>query len=83
MGKCEYVLAKDSMYNWFEIRETNEACNGGQVACTKSLTILFRGLTIKLGRGTVSVNNTAVTLPNTSGGMFCLFGIFFNCNKIK
>ena len=69
MGKCEYVLAKDSMYNWFEIRETNEACNGGQVSCTKSIYVIFREMVVNLKRGSVFVNGTAVnTFPVSYAG---------------
>ena len=63
MGKCEYVLAKDSMYNCFEIREANEACNGGKVTCTKSIYVIFREMVIYLKRGSVAVNGSKVDLP--------------------
>ena len=63
MGKCEYVLAKDSMYNWFEIRQVNEACGNGKVSCTKSVSVIFPNATINLWRGSVGVNGTSVNLP--------------------
>ena len=68
MGKCEYVLAKDSMNNSFEIRQVNEACNGGQVSCTKSLSVIFPELVIYLGRGSVMVNGSTVNFPYNYGG---------------
>ena len=73
MGKCEYVLAKDSMYNWFEIREVNEACNGGQVTCTKSISVIFPVMVIYLKRGSVMVNGSTVTLPYSRGGKITVY----------
>ena len=29
MGKCEYVLVKDSVNNTFEVRQANEPCGNG------------------------------------------------------
>ena len=63
MGKCEYVLAKDRVNNTFEIRQENEPCGNGLPTCTKSLTVIFPDLTIKLKRGSTSVNGGKVTLP--------------------
>ena len=62
MGKCEYVLAKDSVNNTFEIRQANEPCGNGVPTCTRSLTVIFPGLTIELRRGVTLVNGTEVTL---------------------
>ena len=72
MGKCEYVLAKDNMYNWFEIREVNEACNGGKVTCTKSITVIFPEMVIYLKRGSVTVNGSKVDLPVSYPGKLSL-----------
>jgi hypothetical protein len=63
MGRCEYVLAKDSVNNTFEIRQVNEPCGNGNVSCTKSLTVIFPNVTIQLLRGTVVVNYSEVDLP--------------------
>ena len=76
MGKCEYVLAKDSMYNWFEIREANEACNGGEVTCTKSISVIFPEMVIYLKRGSVTVNESKVDLPVRYPGKLSLDNIF-------
>ena len=61
MGKCEYVLAKDSVNNTFEIRQANEPCGNGVPTCTRSLTVIFPGLTIELRRGMTLVNGAEVT----------------------
>ena len=63
MGRCEYVLAKDSVNNTFEVRQTNEPCGNGDPSCTKSLTVIFPSVTIQLFRGSVVVNGTKVILP--------------------
>ena len=68
MGKCEYVLAKDSISNWFEVRQVNEACGNGRVSCTKSLSVTFPRIVIDLQRGSVAVNSTNVVLPFNHGG---------------
>ena len=68
MGKCEYVLAKDSISNWFEVRQVNEACGNGRVSCTKSLSVIFPRIVIDLQRGSVAVNRTNVVLPYNYGG---------------
>ena len=73
MGKCEYVLSKDSMHNWFEIREVNEACNGGKVTCTKSISVIFPVMAIYLKRGSVMVNGSTVTLPYSRGGKITVY----------
>ena len=51
------------MYNWFEIKQVNEACGNGKVSCTKSVTVIFPNTTINLWRGSVGVNGTSVNLP--------------------
>ena len=61
MGKCEYVLAKDSVNNTFEITQTNEPCGNGMPSCTRSLKVIFPGLTIELRRGMTLVNGAEVT----------------------
>lgn len=63
MGKCEYVLAKDSSRNWFEVRQVNEPCGSGRVSCTKSVSVIFPRIVIDLRRGSVAVNGTLVSLP--------------------
>ena len=63
MGRCEYVLAKDSVNNTFEIRQENEPCGNGVPTCTRSLTVIFPGLTIELRRGMTLVNGGEVSLP--------------------
>lgn len=68
MGKCEYVLAKDCVNNTFEVIQDNEACGSGQPSCTKSLTVIFPTVTIKLLRGSVVVGGNTVTLPASYGG---------------
>jgi hypothetical protein len=70
MGRCEYVLAKDSINNTFEVRQVNEPCGNGEPSCTKSLTVIFPNVTIQLMRGSVMVNGTEIVLPATYGGKF-------------
>ena len=70
MGRCEYVLAKDSRNNTFEVRQVNEQCGNGEPSCTKSLTVIFPNVTIQLLRGSVMVNDTEIVLPATYGGKF-------------
>ena len=72
MGKCEYVLAKDSVNSTFEIRQANEPCGNGGPTCTRSITVIFRGLMIELQRGMTLVNGTEVDLPVCYDGK-CLF----------
>ena len=76
MGKCEYVLAKDKVNNTFEVRQVNEPCLGGDVTCTKSLTIILPGITIGLEKGRVLVNGAVVTVfPYRYGGKLVVFRI--------
>ena len=63
MGKCEYVLAKDSVNDTFEIRQANEPCGNGVPTCTRSVTVIFGNLNIELRRGMTLVNGEEVTLP--------------------
>ena len=63
MGTCEYVLAKDSENNTFEVRQVNEPCGNGQPSCTKSLTVIFPNVTIQLLRGSVVVHGNTITTP--------------------
>jgi hypothetical protein len=70
MGRCEYVLAKDSRNNTFEVRQVNEPCGNGEPSCTKSLTVIFPNVTIQLLRGSVMVNDTDIVLPATYGGKY-------------
>ncbi|XP_028410753.1 uncharacterized protein LOC114533436 isoform X5 [Dendronephthya gigantea] len=67
MGKCEYVLAKDKVNNAFEIRQENEPCGNGPPTCTKSLTVTFSNLTIKLQRGMYLVNGEETRLSVSFG----------------
>ena len=73
MGRCEYVLAKDSQANSFEVRQVNEACGNRKVSCTKSVSVIVPGLNIVLERGSVTVNGTLVTLPVNYGGKANVF----------
>ena len=68
MGTCEYVLAKDSVNNTFEVRQVNEPCGTGEQSCTKSLTLIFPTVTIQLPRGTVVVNAITISLPQSYDG---------------
>jgi hypothetical protein len=63
MGRCEYVLAKGSENNTFEVRQVNEPCGNGQPSCTKSLTVIFPNVTIQLLRGSVVVHGNTITTP--------------------
>ena len=87
MGKCEYVLAKESVNNTFEIRQVTEECGDGTVTCTKSLTVIFHGsLTIELQRGVVLVNGGVQSLPTVHGGKINLNDLphmHIDCAKIK
>ena len=76
MGKCEYVLAKDSMYNLFEIRQVNEACGNGRVSCTKSVSVIFGNLTITLKRGSVIKNGRVVSLSTSYEGKLIIWLIY-------
>ena len=77
MGRCEYVLAKDIVNNTFEIRQANEPCFSGLPTCTRSLTVIFPGLTIELRRGEIFVNGTEVTTPAYyNGRIFFYFQLF-------
>ncbi|XP_028406465.1 uncharacterized protein LOC114528955 [Dendronephthya gigantea] len=69
MGKCEYVLAKDRVNNTFEIRQENEPCGNGLVTCTKSITVIFRGLIIKLQRGVTNVNGGDISSSTNYGAV--------------
>ena len=68
MGMCEYVLAKDSRDNIFEIRQVNEPCGSGLVACTKSLSLVIPGFIVNLERNRVMVNGSTVSLPANYSG---------------
>ena len=68
MGVCEYVLAKDSRDNIFEIRQVNEPCGSGLVACTKSLSLVIPGFIVNLERNRVMVNGSTVSLPANYSG---------------
>ena len=68
MGTCEYVLAKDSVNNTFEVRQVNEPCGTGEQSCTKSLTVIFPTVTIQLLRGRVVVNAITISLPHSYDG---------------
>jgi hypothetical protein len=72
MGRCEYVLAKDSVNNTFEIRQVNEPCGNGEPSCTKSLTVIFPDVTIELLRGSVVINGSEIDLSSTYEGI-CSF----------
>lgn len=63
MGKCKYILTKDSFGNKFEVIQSNEACLNGSVSCTSSITVKIAGYTIELQRGETLVNGSKVTLP--------------------
>ena len=84
MGTCEYVLAKDSVNNTFEVRQVNEPCGAGEQSCTKSLTLIFPTVTIQLQRGSVLVNDIAISLPESYDGKrnfenFLLLATCFVC----
>ena len=63
MGECEYVLAKDSANETFEIRQANEPCGNGVPTCTRSVTVIFGALNIELRRGMTMVNGAEINLP--------------------
>ena len=84
MGTCEYVLAKDSVNNTFEVRQVNEPCGAGEQSCTKSLTLIFPTVTIQLLRGSVVVNDIAISLPESYDGKrnfenFLILATYFVC----
>jgi integrin beta 3 len=69
MGKCEYVLAKDSNET-FIILQDSEPCGRGKAACTNAVTVNIQGTIIYLRRGeNVLVNGANVTLPYSNQGM--------------
>lgn len=63
MGKCEYILAKDSSNNTLEITHDTEACGSGLVSCTRSVTVNIADYIVQLKRGMVLVNGEEVALP--------------------
>lgn len=68
MGKCEYVLAKDSQKK-FVIIQDNEPCGRKKASCTNAITLKIKGFEIRLVRGgNVTVNGTSVTLPYNNKG---------------
>ena len=69
MGRCEYVLAKESVNNTFEIRQVNEPCGNGEPSCTKSLTVIFPSITIVLRRGSVVINGSEIDLSSPYKGI--------------
>ncbi|CAB4005214.1 Hypothetical predicted protein [Paramuricea clavata] len=69
MGKCEYVLAKDSNET-FMILQDSEPCGRGKATCTNAVTVNIQGTIIYLRRGeNVLVNGANVTLPYSNQGM--------------
>lgn len=79
MGKCEYVLAKDRVNNTFEIRQENEPCGNGPPTCTKSLTVFFPELTIKLQRGMYFVDGEEITFSTSFRGKKKTLHFVQNC----
>ena len=77
MGMCEYVLAKDSN-NVFEIRQVNEPCGNGLVACTQSLSLVIPGFIVNLERNEVKVNGSTITLPANYTGK-SNYVVYVNC----
>ena len=69
MGKCEYVLVRDSVNNTFEVRQANEPCGNGVPTCTRSLTVIFGDLNIELRRGTTLVNGAEINLPQNGAAV--------------
>ena len=68
MGKCEYVLAKDSEEK-FMVLQNNEACGNRNAACTSAVTVKIQGITIHQVRGeSVLVNGRNVKLPYEEKG---------------
>ena len=74
---CEYVLAKDSN-NVFEIRQVNEPCGNGLVACTQSLSLVIPGFIVNLERNGVKVNGSTITLPANYTGK-SNYVVYVNC----
>ena len=69
MGKCEYVLAKDSDET-FKVLQNNEPCGRRKATCTKAITVKTQGITIYQVRGeSVLVNGKNVKLPYKEKGM--------------
>ena len=69
MGKCDYVLVRDSVNYTFEVRQANEPCGNGVPTCTRSLTVIFRDLSIELRRGTTLVNGAEIDLPQNGAAV--------------
>ena len=75
MGMCEYVLARDTN-GVFEIRQVNEPCGNGLVACTQSLSLIIPGYIVILERNRVKVNGSTISLPaNYTGKNNCVLAI--------
>ena len=69
MGKCEYILAKDSKER-FVVLQDNEPCGRGKATCTNAVTVKIKGSIIYQSRGgNVLVNDTNITLPYANQGM--------------
>ena len=72
MGKCQYVLAKDSKET-FTILQDNEPCGRRKATCTYAVTAKIQGKTIYLNRGgSLLVNGENVTLPYEDQGIYFL-----------
>ena len=79
MGKCEYVLAKDTDDN-FKILVQNKKC-GDEVTCAKKLTLILKGrprvLTLEHGEVVKSGG-----LPYRNHGKLKMFSVIFRDNSI-
>ena len=68
MGRCQYVLAKDSE-NKFEVLQKNEICNGVATTCTNAITVTVKGLKIHVAKGgQLTVFGISVRLPYNNRG---------------
>ncbi|XP_035684622.1 mucin-2-like isoform X2 [Branchiostoma floridae] len=72
-GNCTYLMASPIGSDEFEIWAQNFPCSGakaGVATCTRSVTVLYGGFEVELGRtGWVIVNGQPMRPPVTVGGM--------------
>ena len=68
MGNCKYVLAKDTSGS-FTVLVKNKPCGDLQRSCTYTVTVMVKGLHIKLLRGgLVQLSGKNIVLPYKNQG---------------
>ena len=81
MGRCEYVLAKDTD-NTFTVLVENKPCTNS-VICTYAVRVKVKGLNIKIRReGRVQLAGVNIKLPYNSKGGKLLYKAIILCNGL-